>query len=1409
MSFTSVTERQPSLAWQFENSNVDSVTNLQPSSQVSPGPAQLQGSAALVTNAPTSNTAVYFPGTTSTWMNLGTSTPVNFDTALSNIFFECWVYSSRAYNPNFITWHQGAVGGQENWSMFFGTDGSLTTSIWGDVAGTATQGGTGVGSAIPQNTWTHVGFAIANTASVYKTYIYVNGTPTAYTPPAGWVPKFYASGITQIGGRNNAPDLTNMYIRDLRVVQGGVVPTTSFAPGAAPFSYASPGYVASMNVACFTLLGQFVTYNPSGKYGASAIMRNLVTRYTWPFTPSINSGVTISFWIKFDNLACTISGGSGSSFGDRYYSFINGTPRFELVFVDNTFSYKGVTSSVVPSISTWYHVTYVFGNGSISQYINGSINGTRSDTPQTGLVFDTNLAFGGLAGSTTGTSKFELDDLRIYNTALTAAQVQSVYSSQGAPAPGPVMPQPQYAWDFNGTTTPYIGSATGTTTGSVSYNSGGKYVQSLIMNGSSYVKYSKTLGYNLGTGGATFAMWFKLLAVPTGNFWIFGASGTSYGDRIYILVGTTGYIGWTFIDNTLAGKVLNSPSALVVGAWTHLTFTLFNGTMTMYVNGAQVATRSDAPMSGVVLDTQFSIAALAGGSGENINAEYDDFRIFDRALTSIQVNDIYNQQGVPGRGVVQATPTYNAPLTGASNLNRIYGLQRLNTAYTGNIINIRRSTDNTNIDFTVDSTNTSLVTASGGQTLSSWLGVGTANVVIWYDQSGNGKNLTQLTNENQPGFSATTGLLYSTGLFMNFPDAMSITDASFMVGYIQRAYNATGSDQWFKQDPFVAGERGGSTNDYGLVIGGSGLFGFGTGNTDGPASTIATNGSGVYSFMTCTRNSTTGEVLLYNGTGSGTSFTKNTGALSGPSPTTMGRNTSGYTPTSLGADVSSFFMFDSVKTQPEIASIASRFVNSTFTASPVRLTGAPLFTQLSTSATSSAVGAFSLRAVNGVSTRAVQVRAQGQFPPAAMTSDGPQTLTGYSFGGSGSYVASASLDDVYIDYGFRAFDNNIGTWWHSNYPIYTSDTGIYNSGDARASITGGIYAGEWLQIKMTTPILLTSYSLVGRPGFETNRSPRKFWILGSNNDGANWSLVDTQTNINTWASPQVFKTFTISNPGTTYFNTFRIVVNEVGNLTTGASGQDSVQIASWNLVGSPPSADFYADERGNLLTAPVTGTTLQNWLGGATGYVTTWYDQSGRGNHAIQNTAANQPIIQRATKGPGYMVNFNGSSQFVTLSTSYDFLNQTNLTLNTVVLRTATKAGTNYVFGTNSASVIYQRIAIGFGSDTAVNPLGNMAGSTATELVIPAYTSSDPMYYITGTMTPSRAGYVNGSLTGTSTNQVLLSAPAGTTFSIGYGLSGGAWYYIGNIFELLIFTSALDQTQVTQIYQNQLGAYGT
>jgi hypothetical protein len=50
---------------------------------------------------------------------------------------------------------------------------------------------------------------------------------------------------------------------------------------------------------------------------------------------------------------------------------------------------------------------------------------------------------------------------------------------------------------------------------------------------------------------------------------------------------------------------------------------------------------------------------------------------------------------------------------------------------------------------------------------------------------------------------------------------------------------------------------------------------------------------------------------------------------------------------------------------------------------------------------------------------------------------------------------------------------------------------------------------------------------------------------------------------------------------------------------------------------------------------------LEGWLGGATACVTTWYDQSGRGNHATQADEAAQPVLC-AGDGGGARLNFVG-----------------------------------------------------------------------------------------------------------------------------------------------------------------------
>jgi len=75
--------------------------------------------------------------------------------------------------------------------------------------------------------------------------------------------------------------------------------------------------------------------------------------------------------------------------------------------------------------------------------------------------------------------------------------------------------------------------------------------------------------------------------------------------------------------------------------------------------------------------------------------------------------------------------------------------------------------------------------------------------------------------------------------------------------------------------------------------------------------------------------------------------------------------------------------------------------------------------------------------------------------------------------------------------------------------------------------------------------------------------------------------------------------------------------------------------------------DFWADRLGNLLTAPVTGQTMASWLGGASGYVSIWYDQSGNGSHMSCSSTSIQPLIDLTNK----WIDFKTSAWFDTSAT--------------------------------------------------------------------------------------------------------------------------------------------------------------
>jgi hypothetical protein len=105
-----------------------------------------------------------------------------------------------------------------------------------------------------------------------------------------------------------------------------------------------------------------------------------------------------------------------------------------------------------------------------------------------------------------------------------------------------------------------------------------------------------------------------------------------------------------------------------------------------------------------------------------------------------------------------------------------YSVRKLSKTYHGFCLRIRRSSDNASLDIGFD-TNGELDTT----TMLSFVGSGNGFVSIWYDQSGNQNNLTQVTQIYQPKIILTGVLNTSNGKpFVGFYGTPSSTNYNHM-----------------------------------------------------------------------------------------------------------------------------------------------------------------------------------------------------------------------------------------------------------------------------------------------------------------------------------------------------------------------------------------------------------------------------------------------------------------------------------------------------------------------------------------------------------------------------------------------------------------------------------------------------
>lgn len=149
------------------------------------------------------------------------------------------------------------------------------------------------------------------------------------------------------------------------------------------------------------------------------------------------------------------------------------------------------------------------------------------------------------------------------------------------------------------------------------------------------------------------------------------------------------------------------------------------------------------------------------------------------------------------------------PLDGLANAAAAYSFRKLRTAYTGNAIRIRRASDSEELDFGF--VGNAFDTAS----VSAWLGGSDGFIKVVYDQSGNGRDITQSSTSFQPQYIASAINSLPAARFDGTADRMA-TAASFAGQQLIAVCNYTESVN-FTNFPAIMSRAVTGTPTFGIV----------------------------------------------------------------------------------------------------------------------------------------------------------------------------------------------------------------------------------------------------------------------------------------------------------------------------------------------------------------------------------------------------------------------------------------------------------------------------------------------------------------------------------------------------------------------------------------------------------------
>ncbi len=373
--------------------------------------------------------------------------------------------------------------------------------------------------------------------------------------------------------------------------------------------------------------------------------------------PEGDAARTVSLWVKTSGGFSTNTGGNtGVVFN---YGTLSFTQRFGVLIDDNTLNnYLCSESNDYPTFNpvntnTWTNIVWVYSNTNLFLYINGILTttGTILNINTTGQ----NFVFGNTIPNSIG--QFEkykgaIDDIGIWNRALTQEEITAMYNgvnySDTCNAVSGSLTQGLVGyWPFCGNANDDSGNGNNGTVSGATLTTDRFGNSNSAYDFDGLTSFISGTGVNLPEGDAarTVSLWVK----TTGGFSV-NTGGQTGSVFDYGTLENNKRFGVLLVDNDFTNyfsAVYNDfhPNTSVVSnVWTNIVWVYSDTNLKLYINGILSSTGNVSNLN--TTGQNFVIGNTIPnsiGQYEKYKGAIDDISIWNRALTQLEITQLYNQ----------------------------------------------------------------------------------------------------------------------------------------------------------------------------------------------------------------------------------------------------------------------------------------------------------------------------------------------------------------------------------------------------------------------------------------------------------------------------------------------------------------------------------------------------------------------------------------------------------------------------------------------------------------------------------------------------------------------------------------------------------------------------------------------